>query len=315
MQLKIYSLIAYLIIFAPMNNIDKIETNLKAHVKHLSEDIGTRTYQETEKLNRAADYIEEKFRSYRCNVKRQSFKAENKTYYNIEAEVKGTSSGDGIIIVGAHYDTAWGTPGADDNASGVAGLLELSRLTSEKPLPPMGRRLTVRFVAFALEEPPFFRTRNMGSYVYAESLKNEGANVKGMVALEMLGYFCDKKGCQYYPLPFFRWFYPDKGNFLAFVGNIRSRQFTLKMKKAFQKSSSLPVESLNTISLVPGVDLSDHLSFWRFGYPAFMITDTAFYRNPHYHGYGDRADTLDYKRMAEFVRGFYKAVEMVMGEK
>jgi len=130
----------------------------------------------------------------------------------------------------------------------------------------------------------------------------------------MLGYFCDKKGCQYYPLPFFRWFYPDKGNFLAFVGNIRSRQFTLKMKKAFQKSSSLPVESLNTISLVPGVDLSDHLSFWRFGYPAFMITDTAFYRNPHYHGYGDRADTLDYKRMAEFVRGFYKAVEVVMGE-
>lgn len=315
MQLKIYSLIAYLIIFAPMNNIDKIETNLKAHVKHLSEDIGTRTYQETEKLNRAADYIEEKFRSYRCNVKRQSFKAENKTYYNIEAEVKGTSSGDGIIIVGAHYDTAWGTPGADDNASGVAGLLELSRLTSEKPLPPMGRRLTVRFVAFALEEPPFFRTRNMGSYVYAESLKNEGANVKGMVALEMLGYFCDKKGCQYYPLPFFRWFYPDKGNFLAFVGNIRSRQFTLKMKKAFQKSSSLPVESLNTISLVPGVDLSDHLSFWRFGYPAFMITDTAFYRNPHYHGYGDRADTLDYKRMAEFVKGLYNALEVVMGEK
>lgn len=309
MQLTIYTLTAYLVIFAPMNNIDKIETNLKSHVKHLSEDIGTRTYQETEKLNKAADYIEEKFRSYRCNVKRQSFKAENKTYYNIEAEVKGTSEGKGIIVIGAHYDTAWGTPGADDNASGVAGLLELSRLTSEKPLP-----LTVRFVAFALEEPPFFRTRNMGSYVYAEGLKNEGANVKGMVALEMLGYFCDKKGCQYYPLPFFRWFYPDRGNFLAFVGNIRSRQFTLKMKKAFQKSSSLPVESLNTISLVPGVDLSDHLSFWRFGYPAFMITDTAFYRNPHYHGYGDRADTLDYKRMAEFVKGLYNALEVVMEE-
>lgn len=289
-----------------------LETNLKAHVKHLSEDIGTRTYQETEKLNRAADYIEEKFRSYKCNVKRQSFKAENNTYYNIEAEVKGrTSAGDGIIVVGAHYDTAWGTPGADDNASGVAGLLELCRLTSERPL-----LLTVRFVAFALEEPPFFRTRNMGSYVYAESLKNEAADVKGMVSLEMLGYFCDKKGCQYYPLPFFRWFYPDRGNFLAFVGNIRSRQFTLKMKKAFQKSSSLPVESLNTISLVPGVDLSDHLSFWRFGYPAFMITDTAFYRNPYYHGYGDTADTLDYKRMAEFVRGFFKTVEVVMeGEK
>lgn len=307
--LKISLLILFVAVYVNASAMDILETNLKSHVKHLSETIGTRTYQETEKLNRAADYIEEKFRSYKCNVKRQSFGHGNNTYYNIEAEVKGTSTGDGIIVVGAHYDTAWGTPGADDNASGVAGLLELSRLTSEKPLP-----LTVRFVAFALEEPPFFRTKNMGSYVYAESLKNEAADVKGMIALEMLGYFCDKKGCQYYPLPFFRWFYPDRGNFLAFVGNIRSRRFTLKMKKAFQKSSSLPVESLNTISLVPGVDFSDHLSFWRFGYPAFMITDTAFYRNPHYHGYGDRAETLDYKRMAEFVKGFYKAVEVVGGE-
>lgn len=310
MRLEIYSLIAYLIISTPMDNIEILETNLKSHVIFLSEKIGERNYLDTEKLNKAADYIEEKFRSYKCSVKRQPFTVEDKTYYNIEAEVRGTSDKDKIIVIGAHYDTIAGTPGADDNASGVAGILELARLASEKPLP-----YTIRLVAFALEEPPFFRTRQMGSYVYAESLKNEAANVKGMVSMEMLGYFCDKKGCQYYPLPFFRWFYPDKGNFLAFVGNIRSRQFTLKMKKAFQKASSLPVESLNTISLVPGVDFSDHLSFWKFGYPAFMITDTAFYRNPHYHGYGDRADTLDYKRMAEFVRGFYKAVEAVMGEK
>ena len=307
--LKSLILIIFVAVCVNVSAMDILETNLKSHVIFLSEKIGERNYLDTEKLDKAADYIEEKFHSYKCDVKRQSFKAENKTYYNIEAEVKGTSDKDKIIVIGAHYDTVIGTPGADDNASGVAGILELCRLTSEKPLP-----LTVRFVAFALEEPPFFRTRNMGSYVYAESLKKDSANVKGMIALEMLGYFCDKKGCQYYPLPFFRWFYPDRGNFLAFVGNIRSRQFTLKMKKAFQKSSSLPVESLNTISLVPGVDLSDHLSFWRFGYPAFMITDTAFYRNPHYHGYGDRADTLDYKRMAEFVRGFFKAVEVVMGD-
>ncbi|MDP2276791.1 MAG: M28 family peptidase [Nitrospirota bacterium] len=303
-------LILFTAVYVNASAMDKIEINLKSHVKHLSETIGTRTYQETEKLNRAADYIEEKFRSYKCNVKRQSFKAENKTYYNIEAEVKGALAGDGIIVIGAHYDTAWGTPGADDNASGVAGILELARLVSEKPLP-----YTIRLVAFALEEPPFFRTRNMGSYVYAESLKKEGLKIEGMVSLEMIGYFCDKDGCQYYPLPFFRWFYPKKGNFLSFVGDIGSRKFTLKMKKAFQKSSSLPVESLNTISLVPGVDLSDHLSFWRFGYPAFMITDTAFYRNPHYHAHSDTAEKLDYKKMAEFVKGFYKAVEVVMGEK
>ncbi|MBI3377568.1 MAG: M28 family peptidase [Nitrospirae bacterium] len=290
--------------------MDILETNLKSHVKHLSEDIGTRTYQETEKLNKAADFIEEKFRSYKCNVERQSFKAEDKTYYNIEAEIKGTSDKDKIIVIGAHYDTIIGTPGADDNASGVAGILELARLASEKPLP-----YTIRLVAFALEEPPFFRTKNMGSYVYAESLKKEGLKIEGMVSLEMIGYFCDKDGCQYYPLPFFRWFYPKKGNFLSFVGDIGSRKFTQKIKKAFQKSSSFPVQSINTISLVPGIDFSDHMSFWKFGYDAFMITDTAFYRNPHYHAHSDTAEKLDYKKMAEFIEGLYKALGSFMTDK
>ncbi|NCO82744.1 MAG: hypothetical protein COZ31_10725 [Nitrospirae bacterium CG_4_10_14_3_um_filter_44_29] len=134
-----------------------VETNLKSHVIFLSEKIGKRNYLDTEKLNKTADYIEEKFRSYKCDVKRQSFTVENKTYYNIEAEVKGsTSDKDKIIVIGAHYDTITGTPGADDNASGVAGILELARIVSEKPLP-----YTIRLVAFALEEPPFFRTKNM----------------------------------------------------------------------------------------------------------------------------------------------------------
>jgi Zn-dependent M28 family amino/carboxypeptidase len=287
--------------------MEQIEINLRSNVTFLAKNIGARSYQDIEKLNSAADYIEKTLRSYGCNVKRQSFKYENRTYYNIEAEVKGTSKDDRILVIGAHYDTVYGTPGADDNASGVAGILELARLTSENPLP-----LTIRFVAFTLEEPPFFRTKHMGSYIYAESLKKEGIKVMGMVSLEMIGFFCDQKGCQYYPLPFFKWFYPDRGDYLAFVGNIKSRKFTLKLKDAFKKSSALPVESLNTVSLVMGVDFSDHLSFWRFGYPAFMITDTAFYRNPHYHAYSDTADTLDYKRMAEFVRGFHKAMRIFM---
>jgi len=173
--LRTLFLIVCVAISANASAMDKIETNLISHVKHLSEDIGSRSYLEIEKLNKTADYIEATFRSYKCNVKRQSFIYENNTYYNIEAEVRGASDKDKIIVIGAHYDTVIGTPGADDNASGVAGLLELARLTAEKPLP-----LTVRFVAFALEEPPFFRTRNMGSYVYAESLKNEAADVKGM---------------------------------------------------------------------------------------------------------------------------------------
>ena len=308
--LRTLFLIVCVAISANASAMDILETNLKSHVIFLSEKIGERNYLDTEKLDKAADYIEEKFRSYKCNVKRQSFKAENKTYYNIEAEVKGTSDIDKIIVIGAHYDTVTGTPGADDNASGVAGILELARLASEKPLP-----YTIRLVAFVLEEPPFFRTKNMGSYVYAESLKKEGLKIEGMVSLEMIGYFCDKDGCQYYPLPFFKWFFPKKGNFLSFVGDIGSRKFTQKIKKAFQKSSSLPVESINTISLVPGIDFSDHMSFWKFGYNAFMITDTAFYRNPHYHAQSDTAEKLDYKKMAEFIKGLYNALETAIDEK
>ncbi len=284
--------------------MDDIKSNLISTVKYLSHDIGQRSYLDIGKLNKAAQYIEDKFRSYGCNVKRQPFTYQGNTYFNIIGEVKGTkTTKDEILVIGAHYDTVMGTPGADDNASGVAGLLELARLAALRPF-----EMTVCFVAFSLEEPPIFRTEHMGSYVYAKSLKDEGINVYGMISLEMLGYFCDSKGCQYYPLPMFRWFYPDKGNFISFVGNISSRAFTKKVKRSFKSVSSLPVESLNTASFVLGVDFSDHRSFWKFGYPAFMVTDTAFYRNPYYHGLGDTALTLDYERTSELIIGLYKSL-------
>ncbi len=299
--------------------MEDIKLNLISTVKHLSQDIGQISHSDIKELSSAADFIEDKFRSYGCDVKRQAFTYNNNTYHNIIAEVnpvrkkvpselsngvKGTEDvEDGILVIGAHYDTVIGTPGADDNASGVAVLLELARLTALKPL-----KKTIRFVAFCLEEPPAFMTKHMGSYVYAESLKDEGAKVYGMISLEMLGYFCEEKGCQYYPLPFFRWFYPDKGNYISFVGNISSGEFTKKVKKFFKSSSSMPVESLNSFSFIPGVDFSDHRNFWKFGYPAFMITDTSFYRNPNYHGIGDTASTLDYDRMAEVAAGLYKTL-------
>jgi len=287
--------------------MEGVKSNLISTVRYLSQDIGQRSYLDIQKLNKAADYIEDKFRSYGCRVKRQFFTYQGNTYYNIIAEIKGTqNTKDGILVVGAHYDTVIGTPGADDNASGIAVLLELARLTAFKPL-----KKTICFVAFSLEEPPVFRTEHMGSYVYAKSLKDEGINVYGMISLEMLGYFCDSKGCQYYPLPLFRWIYPDKGNFISFVGNISSRAFTKKVKRAFKSLSPLPLESLNTFSFVLGVDFSDHRSFWKFDYPAFMITDTAFYRNPNYHGIGDTVSTLDYERMAELIIGLYKALEFL----
>lgn len=287
-----------------MDILKEIEANLESEVRFLSEEIGPRSYRDLKKLNKTADRIEEKMISIGCKVNRQTFKYMGNSYHNIIGELKGKKDSE-IIVLGAHYDTVPYTPGADDNASGIAGLLELARLsTIETP------SKTIYFVAFTLEEPPFFRTRHMGSYMYAESLWKKNIRIEGMISLEMIGYYCDKKGCQYYPLHFFKWFYPEKGDFIAFVGNLSSKAFTKKIKTAFQMSCNFPVESLNTISLIPGIDFSDHSSFWDFGYPAFMITDTAFYRNPHYHTPGDEADTLNFKKMALLIYGLKSAISL-----
>jgi Zn-dependent M28 family amino/carboxypeptidase len=280
---------------------EEVRSNLEAHVSALSERIGIRGWQDTDKLALSADYIEKSLAEAGVVVGRQPFMYAGKEYENVIGEVSGREPE--IFLVGAHYDTVSGSPGADDNASGVAGMIEIARLAARNPLP-----LTMRFVAFCLEEPPAFRTSRMGSFVYAESLRKEDAQVAGMVSLEMIGYFTEKKGSQFYPLPFMRWHYPRKGNYIAFVGNIGSRGLTRRLKDAFRRHSELPVESLNTVSAVPGVDFSDHRSFWKFGYPALMVTDTAFYRNPNYHGHGDRASTLDYGKMAEVVLGLYGAL-------
>jgi len=285
-----------------MDDVEEIEANLETTVRFLSEEIGARSHTNIKELNRSADYIEEKLASYGCDVKRQSFTCMENTYHNIIGETRGKDDSE-ILIIGAHYDTVPGSPGADDNASGVAGLLELARLTAVNPA-----SRSICFCAFTLEEPPFFQTRHMGSYVYAESLRKKNAMIEGMISLEMIGYYCDIKGCQYYPFSFFKWFYPERGDFIAFVGNISSKNFTRKVRHAFQRVSPLRVESLNTASVVPGVDFSDHSSFWKFDYPAFMITDTAFYRNFNYHTAGDTADTLDFKRMALLVSGLKSAL-------
>ncbi len=284
--------------------MDQVESNLRETVVYLSGVIGARSYRQTENLLRSAEYIEHGFSSCGYGPRRQTFTYGGNTYYNVFAEVRGTGAPrDGLLVIGAHYDTVAGSPGADDNASGVAGLLELARLASEKPL-----KRTVRFVAFSLEEPPVFMTSRMGSHVHAKGLRDEGAVLFGMISLEMLGYYRSEKGSQLYPSSLFRLFYPDRGDFISFVGNLSSRALTLAVTKAFKECCAMPVESLNAPSLIPGVDFSDHRSFWKFGYPAFMITDTAFYRNPNYHSSGDTPETLDYKKMAELITGLYKAL-------
>jgi Zn-dependent M28 family amino/carboxypeptidase len=280
----------------------EVEKNLKATVEYLSVEIGQRSYLDIDKLNASAGYIEDRLSSCGLKIRRQEFSYEGNTYYNIIGEKEGDED-EAALIIGAHYDTVIGTPGADDNASGVAGLLEIARLSMHMP-----SKRPLKFAAFCLEEPPHFRTSKMGSFVYAKSLKEQKAKVFGMISLEMIGFYTEKEGSQFYPLPFFRWFYPDKGNFIAFVGNPASKRFTKAMEKAFRNASDLPVESLNAPSVVPGVDFSDHSSFWKMGYHAFMITDTAFYRNPNYHASGDTADTLNYKNMAKLVTGLSKII-------
>jgi hypothetical protein len=284
---------------------DELQSRLEAHVRFLAGEVGVRSYDLPGRLDRAADYIEEAMRAVGLQVTRQPFRYGKQTFYNVIGEAPGElPAGEGFYVVGAHYDTVQGSPGADDNASGVAGMLELARLTAERPL-----RRAMRFVGFSLEEPPVFRSSRMGSMAYAQSLREEAAPVLGMVSLEMIGYYCHLKGCQFYPLRLFRLFFPRQGDFIAFVGDVASRRFTRQMKALFAEHCALPAECLNAVRAVPGVDFSDHYSFWKNGYRAFMVTDTAFYRNPYYHAPGDTPDTLDYARMAEVVRGLYKAFE------
>lgn len=274
---------------------------LKEHVKTLSETLAPRDAGHPENLERVADYIVGRLESFTSRVETQPYTADGMTVRNVRSFFG--SETEERIVIGAHYDVAGPYPGADDNASGVAGLLELARLMSDEELP-----LQVELVCYPLEEPPYFYTKNMGSYIHAKSLKDEGENVRAMIALEMIGYFSDDEESQSYPLSLLRPFYPSVGNYIAVVGKLFQKGLVRKVKKAMKNAGSLPVESINAPKLVPGIAFSDHLNYWRHGFPAVMITDTAMYRNPNYHSPTDTADTLDYKKMAQVVDGVKDAV-------
>jgi len=277
-------------------------------VTALACEIGVRSFLDRERLSRTADYISSQLASFGYAVTRQTFYYRGHSYDNLIAEIQGaprTFMAERILVIGAHYDTVRTTPGADDNASGVAGLLGLARqLSGIRP------EMTIRFVFFCLEEPPTFRTKNMGSYHYARSLKEKNDKVEGMICLEMIGYFCDREGCQHYPVPFMNLKFPRAGSYVSMVGNLRSRRFTHEIAADFRKNTDLPVITLNAPAIVIGIDFSDHWSFGKFGYKALMVTDTAFYRNPHYHAPSDLPETLDYDRMAKIVNGLAAAVAL-----
>jgi Zn-dependent M28 family amino/carboxypeptidase len=277
---------------------------LKEYVTTLSGELSPRDAGHPDNLDRVAFFIQEKFGEYSNHVEEQPFSADYFTVRNISA-LFGPETGERIVI-GAHYDVAGPYPGADDNASGVAGLLELARLLAEEEL-----SLQVELVSYPLEEPPYFYTRNMGSFVHANTLKEKGVKVRAMLALEMIGYFKDEPGSQTYPLFLLRPFYPSKGNFIAVVGKLFQRKIVRTVRKAMRDATPLPVESINAPRLLPGIALSDHLNYWWAGFQAAMITDTAFYRNPNYHTALDTPDTLDYERMAQVVDGVKGAIHVL----
>lgn len=251
-------------------------------------------------LNLAAEYIKDQFKEIGLEPVEQIFQAEGKTYKNIICSV-GPENG-ARIILGAHYDVCGNQPGADDNASGVAGLLEIARLlSSQKPL----LKYRIDLVAYTLEEPPFFRTNLMGSAVHAKSLFDNSIQVKAMICLEMIGYFSDKPNSQGFPLGILKLFYPTTGNFITVVGKLGKQKLARQVKRAMKQGSSITVKSINAPAAIPGIDFSDHRNYWKYNYDAVMITNTSFYRNHNYHQVTDTIETLDFDKMAEVVKGVY----------
>ena len=277
-------------------------SRLRAHVETLAVAIGERNVFQPEALHAAAGYIEQQLHAQGYGVARQVYRAKRVDSANLEATRSGSKWSNEVILIGAHYDSVVGSPGANDNASGVAALLEISRRFRD-----IRPERTVRFVAFVNEEPPFFYGRQMGSMVYARAARKRGDDIRLMMSLEMLGCYRDEPESQRYP-PLFRYFYPDRGNFVALVSNLRSRRLLHRTVSLFKSHSDVPVESLATLSIVPGVSWSDHLSFWRRGYPALMVTDTAFYRYPYYHTAWDTPDKINYDTMARVTDGLFGAI-------
>ncbi|MBL7157238.1 MAG: M20/M25/M40 family metallo-hydrolase [Candidatus Omnitrophica bacterium] len=278
-----------------MQNMTPVE-RLKGHVYKLSHEIGERNIYKYGNLNEAAEYIIEKFKSFGYEPEFQSYSACGKIFKNIIVTKPGDEEPGKTLILGAHYDSHK-SPGADDNASSVAGLLEVARNLRDKK-----SACTIKFIAFANEEPPFFKTKNMGSRVYTKAAKEKGENIKGALILEMIGYYSDKPRSQHYP-PIFNFFYPSAGNFIGVVGNFRSKGFVKNIVSSFKTGTDFPIEWVLGPSILPGIDYSDNWSFWKEGYPAVMITDTAFYRNPHYHKASDTYETLNYEGISEVVKG------------
>jgi hypothetical protein len=298
-----------------------LREELRTDVQKLAGEIGERNMWHYPQLNAAVDFIEDSFSRAGLRPRRDTYEIRGQACHNIEAEIisrQGAASAEAtaakatasqpshlpIIVIGAHYDSVFGFPGANDNGSGVAAVLALARRFASAKL-----KHTLRFVAFVNEEPPYFLSGEMGSLIYARRCKERGDRISAMISLETIGYFSDAPGSQIYPSRVLGAFYPKVGNFIGFVSNVHSRALLRRVLGLFRKHAKIPSEGAALPAFIPGVSWSDQRSFWRQGYPAIMVTDTAPFRYPYYHSSNDTPDKLDYDRFTLVVSGMEKVIE------
>jgi Peptidase family M28 len=282
---------------------EKLEMRLREVVDVLSRKIGERNLFRPDALNRAAEYLQLEAEKNGYRVDRQSFAVRSQTCHNLVVSISGQSHAQEIVIIGAHYDTARGTPGANDNASGVAALVVLCEMLAKEQF-----QRTVRFVFFTNEEPPYFQSKGeMGSSVYAQSCKDNNEDIRLVLSLETMGYYSDTEGSQRYP-PILSRLYPSTGNFIGFVSNLESKPQLDAVIRSFKRHSNVPAYGGALPGEMQGVGWSDHWSFWQQGYAGIMVTDTALFRYPHYHQPSDTIDKIDFVRLAKVVEGLAKTI-------
>ncbi|WP_345167886.1 M28 family peptidase [Nibribacter koreensis] len=298
-RLKLYSAFLFFIMSSVCFAAPQADTTrIKHHLTTITKTPKPRNYQNLDQLNQTAEYIKNVFTAYADSVSVQEYTVDGQVYKNVIASF-GTENKK-RVIVGAHYDVCGNQQGADDNASGVVGLLELARLLK-------GQKLNHRvdLVAYTLEEPPYFRTEHMGSYVHAKSLADNKAEVYGMVSLEMIGYFKEEKKSQTYPVGILSLFYGSRGNYITLVNKFGAGAFAKNFSRRFSSGSLIKSKKFTGPPALPGIDFSDHLNYWKLGYSALMLTDTSFYRNKNYHEPTDTLETLDLTKMAKVIDGVY----------
>ena len=283
---------------------EQVSQQLNRYIKIIADDIGEHNYIFYNQLIQVENFLNERLSQAGYAVKTQEYSVDGKVFRKLEIEIRGTEKPDEIVIVGAHYDSVVGSPGANDNGTGAVAILALAeKFATLKP------KRTLRFVEFVNEEPPFFWSENMGSWVYAQRCKERQENIVAMLSLETMGFYSQASNSQQYPVNILKLIYPNQGNFISFIGNISSRSLIHQAIGQFRNSAQFPSQGVSLPNFIPGVGWSDHWSFWQAGYPALMVTDTAPFRYPYYHTQQDTPEHIDYYALTLVISGLESVIQ------